>query len=199
MRDALARWQAADWPLVVRRAEADLPPEKIAVAIALPPTCAGVKPRFAAVLDRSDIARDAAPITLAAALQTVPPHWRAALLALQMASCDMTAPLRLFGSLAWQTITGMSYLRPESDIDLLLAPTSAQELTDGVTLLAAQAATLPLDGEIVFPSGAAVAWKEWAAVAAPLVMPRAGMVMTKRIDRVALLPCKTLLAEFTCR
>jgi phosphoribosyl-dephospho-CoA transferase len=34
-----------------------------------------------------------------------------------------------------------------------------------VRLLAWQAMFLPLDGEIVFPDGAAVSWKEWRQVA----------------------------------
>jgi phosphoribosyl-dephospho-CoA transferase len=44
---------------------------------------------------------------------------------------------------------------------------------------------LPLDGEIVFPSGDAVAWKEWAG---------AERVLVKRASAVRLAPVAELLS-----
>jgi phosphoribosyl-dephospho-CoA transferase len=62
-----------------------------------------------------------------------------------------------------QALTGITYLTPTSDIDILLHPRSVDDLHAGLALLQHHATTLPLDGEIVFPDGAAVSWKEWAA------------------------------------
>ena len=68
-----------------------------------------------------------------------------------------------FGSLAMQALTGIPYLTPTSDIDILLHPRTVHELDTGLALMHHHAPTLPLDGEIVFPDGAAVSWKEWSA------------------------------------
>lgn len=74
--------------------------------------------------------------------------------------------LRVFGSLAWQALTGLRCLGPGSDIDILLRPISRQQLQAGVALLSGPAHGLPLDGEIMFPTGDAVSWKEWATAGA---------------------------------
>lgn len=204
IRDAISRWRAADWPLVVRRAEPDAANDSIAVGIALPPdTKTGVKPRVGAMIASLDISRQALPVTVASVLPMAPPHWRAALLALHLESTDSLPPMRVFGSLAWQSITGMPYLRTASDIDLLFAPHTRQELDDGIALLARYAALLPLDGEVVFPCGAAVAWKEWRNSfeaadpgADPAADPPATRVLAKRRCGVSLVTCAALLATF---
>jgi phosphoribosyl-dephospho-CoA transferase len=50
-----------------------------------------------------------------------------------------------------------------SDIDLLFFPRNSAQLYKGMDLFASHAKALPLDGEIIFPAGQAVAWKEWLA------------------------------------
>jgi phosphoribosyl-dephospho-CoA transferase len=80
-------------------------------------------------------------------------------------AAEAGATLRVFGSLALQTLTGLPYLTPSSDIDLLLTPASLRQLDDVMRLVCAAAEQLPLDGELVFPGGQAVAWKEWANAA----------------------------------
>lgn len=201
VRDALARWRDADWPLVVRRRSPDEPApdglqEPVPVGLALPPhPQTGVKPRIAAMVARVDIRRHAAPTPLSEALSAAPPQWRAGLLALHMESMASPLPLRVFGSLAWQAITGMPFLRPTSDIDLLLAPRTRRELALGVDLLERHGAGLPLDGEIVFPSGAAVAWKEWRDVVAAHDNAGAARVLVKTDDSVALVTCAALQAS----
>ena len=64
---------------------------------------------------------------------------------------------------ALQALTGQPYLRDGSDIDIQFRPSSIQQLDEGSRLLASHLANLPLDGEIAFPNGRAVAWKEWHA------------------------------------
>ena len=200
VRDALARWRDADWPLVVRRRSPDEPsPDALQAAVpvglALPPhPLTGVKPRIAAMIERGDILRRQSAISLADVLTAAPPHWRAGLLALHMESIEAPLPLRVFGSLAWQSITGMPYLRATSDIDLLVAPRDQRELAQAMDLLHRHGGGLPLDGEIVFPSGAAVAWKEWRDVFAARDSSGGARVMVKTNDSVALMTCTALLA-----
>jgi phosphoribosyl-dephospho-CoA transferase len=179
---AVARWRANDWPLVLRRRPPELADTQMALGLPLPPAPDGSKRRFACVVDTRMAARWQAPLTLAEAAHAAPARWQAGLQAL-LADCTRTAaalprrpfaagdgavPLcpRVFGSLAMQALTGLSYLRAESDLDLLLAPESRAELAAALALLQRHAASLPLDGEIVFPGGVAVAWREYATAAA---------------------------------
>jgi phosphoribosyl-dephospho-CoA transferase len=153
---AIAQWRRQDWPAIVRRADAGLAAGQLSLGIALPPAPDGVKGRIALNVDKSDVARTSPALALCAAAHAAPKDWRPALDALAAAM-----PLRAYGSLAMQAITGQPYLAAASDIDLLFFPSDAAGLRDGLALLARFAQVLPLDGEIVFPSGAAVAWKEW--------------------------------------
>ena len=153
---AIEQWRREDWPAIVRRADAGLAEGQVSLGIALPPGPDGAKGRIALNIDKSDIARTSPALALAVAAEAAPESWRPALEAL---SAGMS--LRAYGSLAMQAITGQSYLTAASDIDLLFFPSDAAELRDGLALLARFAEVLPLDGEIVFPSGDAVAWKEW--------------------------------------
>ena len=68
---------------------------------------------------------------------------------------------RVFGSLAWQKLTGLDYLTACSDLDLLL-PLPRSDLTRLTAELAAIEAAAPmrLDGELVRADGAAVNWRE---------------------------------------
>jgi phosphoribosyl-dephospho-CoA transferase len=70
-------------------------------------------------------------------------------------------PLRVYGSLAMQALTGLPYVTGRSDIDLLAYPATGRQLHAALALLSRYATCLPLDGELIFPSGQAVSWKEW--------------------------------------
>lgn len=157
---ALLAWRHGDWPAVVRRHEPGLPDDVVCLGLPLPLSL-GMRQRLALVTPLAHVARRRPPLPIGDAIGAAPPRWRATLAALQR---DFAAfDLRVYGSLAMASLTGQSYLRPQSDIDLLLRPASTGELQAGVALLAHYAALLPLDGEIVFPSGEAVSWKEWLA------------------------------------
>ncbi|MBO9535336.1 malonate decarboxylase holo-[acyl-carrier-protein] synthase [Herbaspirillum sp.] len=168
-REAMEHWRRNRWPVVVRRADADAAPGEICAGIALPPDAQGNKPRIALRLQASEVAASRAPFLLrdiaAARLASLPPAWHAPMAQLQQDMARAGIALAVFGSLAWQVATGQPYLRGSSDIDLLFEPASREQLAQGVRLLAYHAMFLPLDGEIVFPGGAAVSWKEWRQVA----------------------------------
>jgi phosphoribosyl-dephospho-CoA transferase len=198
---ALGTWHRHDWPVVVRRAEARAAVKDIDVGLPMPPDPAtGAKARIALSVVREHVARVAPPMALGAALAAAVPAsapQRAALAAL-IASAG-PADLRAYGSLAMQALTGLPYLRPSSDIDLLFRPACRRQLDQVSDLLAHHAQALPLDGEIVFPGGQAVAWKEWRMACTPSnggASAASGIrVMVKSLHRVYLARPDQLLEE----
>ncbi|UOD29052.1 malonate decarboxylase holo-[acyl-carrier-protein] synthase [Massilia violaceinigra] len=160
---ALEQWRAHDWPLIITRRTPDALPDALCLGLALPPD-AGGKLRIAVQVNQNTVARVENALPLHAAAAAAPARWAGPLAALLADAGRIT--LRAYGSLALQAVTGLTYLTESSDIDLLFKPASVHELDAGMRLLQTHAAHLPLDGEIVFPDGAAVAWKEWRDAAA---------------------------------
>ena len=137
-------------------------PNTIGLGLALPPDPhTGVKMRIPLSVNLDDIARHELPLELAAAKSALPSAWQAAYSELSDDVCSRQLEFRVYGSLALQAITGLPYLTATSDIDVLFYPRTHAQLQQGLLLLRAHAQHLSLDGEIVFPSGRAVAWKEW--------------------------------------
>jgi phosphoribosyl-dephospho-CoA transferase len=187
-RDAIDLWRREDWPAVVRRNDVGAGADSVSLGIALPPRPVdGSKRRIAIRVHRACVARHASPLALSEALAAAPGSWRAQLAALDAGSAGCR--LHAYGSLALQALTGRQYLTASSDIDLLFRPTTTGQLDAGLQLLSAQLATLPLDGEVVFPSGDAVAWKEWRVARA-----NRARVLVKSIDAVRLADPASLLA-----
>ena len=118
------------------------------------------------------------------------PAWQRALAPLAHDAARAHVTLRVFGSAAWQTQTGLVYLHEQSDVDLLVEPACMDELDTAIALFECFERRTPirLDGEIVFPGGDAVAWREWNRARS------AGRVLAKRLTGAALVP-KTALAE----
>lgn len=194
------RWRRG-LPGIVRRREPGLPADTVCFGLPLPPDPVdGRKLRLALSVDMDGIRHRRTPLALmeilhnAAGFEEVDrtTGWCAPFVALTDAMHDARLDCSVFGSLAMQILTGDAYVTPGSDIDVLLRPKTAPQLDAGLALLARHAPMLPLDGEIVFPSGHAVAWKEWA-------MPGgdANRVLTKHVDAVALMRRDTLMAQFT--
>ena len=154
----IGRW----WSLVNRITLA--PIDTIAVGLAFPP--ARGKRRIALRVATHDIARSTPPLLLADAITHAPAAWQPALAELDAAAADIDIELRVFGSLAWQALSGMEYLTPQSDIDLLWHPLSHNQLQQGIALLAEweQSSGLRVDGEVLFGGSSAVSWREWAAL-----------------------------------
>jgi phosphoribosyl-dephospho-CoA transferase len=138
--------------------------DSIVVGLALPP--AQGKRRIALSVAAYDIARYTPPLRLADAIAHAPAAWQSALTELDAAAHYMDIELRIFGSLAWQALSGMPYLTPQSDIDLLWHPQSHAQLQQGIALLARWELDhgLRADGEVLFGANNAVSWREWAAV-----------------------------------
>jgi phosphoribosyl-dephospho-CoA transferase len=163
-REAVMMWRQEGWPAVVRRADVDAAQRQVCIGIALPPDRAnGNKRRIPLTVSMSGIRKIMGPMQIQAVMHSLPEAWRACLASLAAEVDARGLAFNVYGSVAWQTLTGQRYLTPASDIDLLFYPASLEQLSAGLELLSCYAARLPLDGEIVFPSGQAVAWKEWAS------------------------------------
>jgi phosphoribosyl-dephospho-CoA transferase len=71
---------------------------------------------------------------------------------------------------------------------------SKQQLHAGLALLGGPAHGLPLDGEIMFPSGQAVSWKEWASASTA-----SARVLVKDADSARLAALEELLATLRAK
>jgi phosphoribosyl-dephospho-CoA transferase len=100
--------------------------------------------------------------------------------------------LGVFGSLAWESVSGESYRHAESDIDLICDIATLGQFDALLLLLQRAAAELPcrLDGELRFPGGDAVAWQEIAKQR----RDASAQVLVKGEQDVALRPVQALLA-----
>jgi phosphoribosyl-dephospho-CoA transferase len=184
-------WCARGLPAVVRRNEPGTPPSLLCLGIPAPPDLNGQKVRLGFVAERHHVVK-ALP---ALALDDVeaPVTWQPGLASLRIALRAAGIDCRVFGSLAMQTLTGDRYLSAGSDVDLLLRPLDGSQLEAGLALVARHAQSLPLDGEIEFPFGHAVSWKEWLGAG---LDHDADRVLAKHLDTVSLMRRDELLAQF---
>jgi phosphoribosyl-dephospho-CoA transferase len=189
----LARgWRTRSLPAVVRRNDPGTPAGLLCLGIPAPPDAhSGQKVRLGFAIERSHVAE----VRPALALDQVeaPAAWQPGLASLGLALRAAGIDCRVFGSLAMQTLTGKAYLGASSDVDLLLRPLNGAQMEAGLALLARHAQSLPLDGEIEFPFGHAVSWKEWLSSDTPNGADR---VLAKHLDAVCLKRRDELLAQF---
>lgn len=190
-RKALEGWCRAGWPAIVRRAEPGQGAGQLSIGFAFPPHADGTKLRVAGRIDGAEVEKHMAPLSLAGALDGVPVRWQPALASLEQEACALGLALRVYGSVALQALTGQPYLNEQSDIDLLLRPIDRAQLDRALALLDDYASVLPLDGEVVFPDGRAVAWKE---LASSLDGAAGNRVLVKEVGRVSLAKVDDLLA-----
>ncbi|MBY6261263.1 malonate decarboxylase holo-[acyl-carrier-protein] synthase [Azospirillum sp. 412522] len=136
------------------------------------------------------VAADAAagrlpPLPLAEALEAAPEGWQPMLTDLARRAQELGMAAAVYGSLAWQHRTGLRYVRPESDVDLLFAPRDRWQLDGVLKLLAAVGDGSPRpDGEILLPDGAAVAWRELAGQPARLLVKGVAEVSLRELSDV---------------
>ena len=181
MRDDLAEeslvvdWADRGWPLVARRA---VPGDTVGVALGLPlPPFAG-KRRLSFLMHPDDIVSTAPPLALSATINIAPEAWRHTLDQVADLASRHGVEARVFGSLAWQTLTGLTYLTASSDLDLLLPIRRSSDLAQLTTDLAAIEAAAPmrLDGELVRDDGVGVNWREIHACAREVLVKSTGDV-----------------------
>ena len=193
-RSAVVQWWEAGWPLTVRRQDIDCSAELLCVGIALPPL-EGVKVRLPFRVAHNTIDRTQTPLSMSQVITALPKLWQDPAAHLQQTALTMEVGLHVYGSAALQAITGLAYLHTTSDLDIVLQPTSTQQLDDCVRLFTQYSKELPLDGEIVFGTGYAVAAKEWCNAAGEEDNFR---VLVKHANGVSLMRKDALLTLLEC-
>jgi phosphoribosyl-dephospho-CoA transferase len=165
-------WLARGLPLVAARRD-PCAPDAIALGLALPG-----KRRVALLVAPPAVARVAPPLALAEAIPSAPAAWRDALAALDAEARAAGVPLSVYGSLAWQRLSGAPYVGPASDVDLLAPALDPAQRDAALAVLGRHAADRApaLDGELLLPGGRAVAWREARSGAARLLVKSANAV-----------------------
>jgi phosphoribosyl-dephospho-CoA transferase len=181
----LADW-APRWPLIARRRAPD---DRIAMtpaAIPLPP--AHGKRRVALALAPNVIRTIGPPPELSAITPVVPDAWRGTVDAVLALGTSVGSAPRVFGSFAWAAITGLAYIGPDSDLDLLWTVnpgTDVEALLAGLSRIDAVAPGR-LDGELnIGAAQMAVNWRE--------LHGRSEEVLVKTTDFVAMHPATLFL------
>lgn len=166
-------WFRLGRPAIVRRAAEDPPPTQT-VALGIPLSPARGRLRIALTLSTRAVRKATAPSLLTNVMASAPDSLRAPLqhLAENLWAENLTP--RVYGSLLWEHLTRETYLTASSDIDLLLSVGDIARLRRGVQILQdwELATGLRADGEMVFPDGSAVAWRELAHGADKLLVKR---------------------------
>ncbi|MEX1119323.1 MAG: malonate decarboxylase holo-[acyl-carrier-protein] synthase [Terrimicrobiaceae bacterium] len=95
--------------------------------------------------------------------------------------------IRIIGSRMWETLTGVCYTTPSSDIDLVCDLADARSIDPAATFLSELQAMSPfnIDAEISVPGRGEIHWKEWHS--------QAEAVLVKSREFVALKPREWVL------
>jgi phosphoribosyl-dephospho-CoA transferase len=182
-------WADRGWPVIVRRRvgteELGLAP----IGLPLPPALG--KRRSALLLSPDGISQRLSPPLLQAAASVADSSWRLTIDSLLALGARTGVESSAFGSLMWQQQTGLRYLSPRSDLDVLWPVPSGFDVFSLAFSIAEiqRDAPMPIDGEIVFPDGAAVNWRElWMVRRAA----DRGAVLVKTMEGVRLLDIASL-------
>ncbi|GAB3051848.1 malonate decarboxylase holo-[acyl-carrier-protein] synthase [Stenotrophomonas tumulicola] len=157
----LRAWARARLPLVVARRDPAVDGALLRLGVPLP--LAEQRQRLALRIDPAQVLRHSPPLTLEAVIAAVSAPWRTPLQAL-LRRCSVQPPPRVFGSFAWQALTGLDYLHAGSDLDLLWDVASHDQAKGIARLLHAWESEhgLRADGELRFPGARSVNWREYA-------------------------------------
>ncbi|MEJ0015921.1 MAG: malonate decarboxylase holo-[acyl-carrier-protein] synthase [Acetobacteraceae bacterium] len=159
-RRLVAGWAQRGWPVIARRRAAGDNGNDLAVGLPLPPSCDKLRLAFSVPCDCVAETVDAVSLNEAAA--SVPPGWCAQVASVIALGERLALQPVLFGALLWQRLTGLPYLQPGSDIDLVWPTPSAgilEDLLEGLEWLDT-AGPARLDGEVTLAAGGGVNWRE---------------------------------------
>ncbi len=186
----LRTWFAAGHPAVVARCDGSEPAGSLRLGVPLPP--AEHKQRLALCVPASQVSRQAPPLALDTVVAHAPAIVRAALRELADAAHAQGPAPRVFGSFAWQALTGLAYVHAGSDLDLLWRVSTPAQADGVVALLQPweHRHGLRADGELLLPGDQAVNWREYAGAADRLLaksfagcrlLPRASLFPVERV------------------
>ena len=157
-RAGLQHWMEQQLPLVVTGQPSDLPLPLVCVGLPLPAPWGRL--RLGLRVPRVEVLAYTAFPSLASVVQAGMPAFQPLVDRLR----TLGLYTQVYGSHGWQTLSGLSYVHERSDLDLLIRVGSDVEADLATEALGAQAdGPVRLDGELMFPDGSAVAWREWAA------------------------------------
>ncbi|MCK6372505.1 MAG: malonate decarboxylase holo-[acyl-carrier-protein] synthase [Zoogloea sp.] len=184
-------WIVQGRPLVVARQAADS--DALLLGLTLPAASDGRR-RVGCLVKREDVLEVRAPLGILDCLGRLDESVAAPLAALAGRLAGHRIRAGVYGSLAWETLSGQVYRHAASDVDLICDIDSADQLNPCLAALAEAAANMPcgLDGEIRFPDGSAVAWRELAAA---LGKPGAQVLVKGEVE-VGMQPVSALMAQF---
>jgi phosphoribosyl-dephospho-CoA transferase len=156
----LTEWAERGWPVIVRRRLESETLDVVPVGVPLPP--AAGKLRIALNVPPAAVIARAAPASLQAVAHKAAPAWQPTIAALVALGERHGIEPAAFGSLLWEHHTRMTYLLPTSDLDVIWsahAGCNIANLLRGIARIE-RMAPMRIDGEIVFPQGAAANWRE---------------------------------------
>ena len=158
----LAFWAGNELPLVVTHQRSGLSTDQI--ALGLPTPLQWQRRRLALEVPIDSLLFFGEFPTAAEIGSLLPPTTHSDWRALTGHFDAVGADVRVYGSYGWQCLTGLDYLHPSSDLDLRLLVPNMAAADQVLTALVTAPFTSPrLDGELMFPNGSAVAWREWHA------------------------------------
>ena len=157
MEPDLQAWAELGRPAIFRRRICSDPADIVPLGLPLPPGMG--RKRLALACPPAAVIRTTPPPLLRDVLPAAPARWRPTIGTL----LESAPSCRCFGSLAWQYLTGLSYLTDTSDLDLLVECRSGADARQVTALLTdvAEHAPMRIDAELITPSGTAVQWREW--------------------------------------
>ncbi|GAB2182099.1 hypothetical protein DLREEDagrD3_23220 [Denitratisoma sp. agr-D3] len=197
--EVVADWIAAGLPFVAARREGGRQ-DQLRLGFTRP----GLGPRHRVTVTApvAALERQGDAPTLSSLLPRLPANWQPALADLDVALKAVDCVARLFGSAVTHCLTGQATLRADSDLDLLLDCVDGEQVAAVLSILAAAdvVAGLPrLDGEIRFPSGWAVSWRElaqvWPVSEVSTEVPTEAQVLAKADQALALMRVADLIGE----
>ncbi len=186
-RAILGHWQSQQLPLVVCRQR--LPESLQRISLGLPAPLQWERRKLALDVAAEDIAGSGSfplladtplAITHADALQDLLQHTDA-----------LQVQLRVYGSFGWQQLCGLPCVRESSDLDVLAHVPDLGTAGQVVWLLQGLRLTWRVDGELVFPNGWALPWREYAQ----LIGGKVDRVLVKERCGAQLLSMAELRAE----
>ena len=178
----VAGWASRNWPVIVRRPMPGDIAAGVPAALPLPPSYGKHRVGFS-FRSMEDVV-PLAPVLLGDAAAGAPAAWQPTIAGALALGTALGIPPRVFGGLLWQHVTGLAYLSPQSDLDLLWRvgdQRTATALVVGLSRLDAES-PMRLDGELELPDGSGVSWRELARAAEI----GGGEVLVKSMDGVTM-------------
>lgn len=186
----VSAWMQAKRPLVVARQGGN--GHELLLGLTLP--ASEGRRRMGCIVAHQDVLQITQPLSITRCLHHLEAELAAPLAELAARLENQGVQIGVYGSLAWEVLSGERYRHAASDIDVICDVTSLEETEVTLAALGETATRLAcgLDGEIRFPDGRAAAWKElrsaWSTTNA--------QVLVKGPAEVAMVPVASLLAQF---